>query len=99
MGVVRRPPPQHLADGQELLHGRLLQDDPDALEHSPPIMPGVVPQYGDLAGARCLVALQDLDDRGLACAVRSEQSQDLAGLNFEIHAADSLDGTEVLTEP
>ena len=99
MGVVGGAPFQHLTHGEELLDGGLLEHDPDALEHPPAVVAGVEAEHGDLARGRCLVALEDLDDRGLAGAVRPEQGEDLAALHFEVDASHGLDGAEVLAQP
>ena len=40
-----------------------------------------------------------LDDRGLAGAVRADQTDDSAGFHLEIHATDSLHAAVVLGEP
>jgi len=97
--VVGRPPFEHLADRQKLLHGRFLQDYPDAFEHAPAVVPGIEPEHAHIAGTGGLVALQYLHDRRLARTVGTEQGEDLTTLNFEIHSADRLDGSEVLAEP
>jgi hypothetical protein len=57
MGIAGRPPLEHLADGEELLDGRLLQHDPDALQHAPAVVARVEAEHRDAAGVRGLVAL------------------------------------------
>ena len=51
-----------------------------------------MPEHGDDAPRSLAVALQDLHRRRLARAVGAEQAEDLAAGDFEVDAADRLDG-------
>ena len=57
---------------------RLLEDDADPLAEVRSRPLGIVAEHAHLAGVALAVALEDLDGRRLAGAVRSEQPEDLA---------------------
>ncbi len=52
---------------------------------------GVVAEHRDLAAAARAVALEDLDGRRLAGAVRAEQAEHLAALHGDVDAAHGLE--------
>ena len=86
MLVVARELREMLGDREVLVHGRGLEHDADP--------PSPVEIRGRWIGAEHLhltrialsVALQDLDRRRLAGAVRTEQTEDLAGAELEVDA-------------
>ncbi len=69
----------------------MLEHDADALSHPTWRIPGIEPEHVDLAGVAPAVALQDLDRRRLACAVRSEDPEDLAHADLEVDPAHRLE--------
>src|SRR6185369_6977849 len=77
---------QLLGDGDVLVHGRGLQQDPYP---SPPVEPGglrIGAEHLYLAGIASAVALEDLDRRRLAGAVRPQQAEDLSRAELEVDA-------------
>ncbi len=94
MGVVDGAAGEGLADGEELLDGRLLQDDADPLEHGPPLRGRIEAEHPHLAGVALGEALHDLDRRRLAGPVRAEQGEDRARLDDEVHTADGMHVSE-----
>src|SRR3954468_192034 len=77
----------------------------DALEHdSHPLLKrmvaalGVEAEHRHVAARSLAVALEDLDGRGLAGAVRPEQAEHLAARDLERHAAHRLDGPVALAQ-
>ena len=74
-----------MADGQERLDGELLEHDPHAFSQ---LAAGrrvrrVTTEHDNATVVSLAKALEDLDDRGLACAVRPEQREDLALVHLE----------------
>ena len=74
-----------LADRQERLDGELLKHDPHAFSQ---LATGrrvgrVVTEHVDVTPVTLAKALEDLDDRGLARAIGSEQREDLALVHLE----------------
>ena len=67
-----------LAHGEVGVEARLLQHDADALEEGALAPRGVVAEHADGAGVGRAMALEDLDERGLAGAVGPEQREQLA---------------------
>src|SRR4030095_7308046 len=67
-----------LADGERLLDAVLLQDDADPRTERALAPRRIVAQDRDLAGVGAAVALEDLDERRLARAVRTEHGDHLA---------------------
>ena len=55
-------------------------------------------EHGDVAGVALAVALEDLDRRRLAGAVRAEQAEDLAGRDLEVDPAHRLDAVVRLAQ-
>ena len=60
--------------------------------------PGSKPSTLHLAGVALPVALEDLDRRRLAGAVRAEQPEDLAGRDLEVDPAHRLDAVVGLAQ-
>ena len=54
-------------------------------------MPGSKPSTSHLAAVPLPVALEDLDGRGLAGAVRAEQPEDLADRHLEVDSTHRLE--------
>ena len=73
-----------LAHGEVGLDAGRLQDDPDALAQARLALRRVVAENVDLAGGPLPEALEDLDGRRLARAVRSEEREDLAAMDVEV---------------
>ena len=77
-------------DRVRLAHGEvrpelgLLQDDADPLAEVRPRPLGIVSEHAHLAGVALAVALEDLDGRRLAGAVRPEEAEDLSLLDREV---------------
>ena len=74
-----------MADRQERLDGKLLEHDPHAFSQ---LAAGrrvrrVITEHDNVTMVSLAKALEDLDDRGLACAVRPEQREDLALVHLE----------------
>ena len=81
-----------LAHGEVRPELRLLQHDADALRGTRgPGCCGSWPSTRHLARVARAVALEDLDRRRLAGAVRAEQAEDLALLDLEVDAAHRLE--------
>ena len=98
MLVVAGEDPVHLAHGQHRPELGLLQDDADALAERPLGAAGVEAEHGHLAAVALAVALEDLDGRRLAGAVRAEQAEDLAGSDLEVDPAHRLDAVVRLAQ-
>ncbi len=80
-GIAR----ERLADREERLDGKLLEHNPHAF---PQLAAGcrvcrVITEHENVTAVSLAKALEDLDDRGLACAVRPEQREDLALVHLE----------------
>src|SRR5580704_5778332 len=90
---------QALPDGQAGLGLGLLQD------HAHPVPPGaprgsrVVPKDRNLSPGALLESFEDLHRRGLARAVRAEESEDLSPSHLEIDARDRLVAAVALQQP
>ena len=69
-----------MADRQERLYGKLLEHDPHAFSQfaAGRRIRRVKTEHGNATMVSLAKALEDLDDRGLACPVRPEQCEDLA---------------------
>ena len=80
-------------------HGALLEHDPDPGAERPRPRRGVDAEHRDAAGVTVAVALEDLDDGGLAGAVGAEQPEDLALPHREAQTADRLEAPVRLPEP
>ena len=80
-----------LGDREVLVHGRGLQHDADA---PAPVKAGggwIGPEHVDLAAVAAAVALEDLDRRRFARAVRPEQPKQLALTDREVDPTHGLD--------
>ena len=99
--VVARVARDGLPDGQVRLDRDVLQDQPDPLAQRPAAGPvaGVDAEHVDLARVPGAEPLQDLQDGGLARAVRAEQREDLAAADGEAHAADGRHRAVALAQP
>jgi hypothetical protein len=100
MGLAIERPEQreHFADGELVGELRLLQLNAEPLAQRPPggALAPRCPQDLDVARVRCRQPFEDLDRRGLAGAVRSEQAKALAGADREVEARDGDDVAETL---
>ena len=70
--------------GQVLVDGGELPGEPDEPAHGARILDDVVAHDGGRAGVGSQNGRQDADRSGLAGAVRSEQTDDLAGRHVEV---------------
>ena len=61
--------------------------------------PRVVTEHGHLPVVTVAIALEDLDRRRLARAVRPEQREDLAPGDIEVHTVDCVQGAVRLAQP
>ena len=68
----------------------LLQDDADPLAEGALAPTGIEPEDAQLAGVGAAVAFEDLDERGLAGAVRAEHREHLAAADGEVEAVERL---------
>jgi hypothetical protein len=104
--LVHRPPARvhppvqrdELADGELVVHPGLLQDDADPLAELPAAVPRVQAQDLDMAAGAVAMALQDLDGRGLARAVRSEDAEHLTFGDGEAQAVDGRERAVALVQ-
>jgi hypothetical protein len=105
--LVGRPPARvggsvevdRLADREVGLDAALLEDDPDPVAEPGLVVLGVCAEHRDLAGAAGPVALEDLDDGRLACAIGAEQSEDGAPRDLEIDPFNRLVAVVGLAQP
>jgi hypothetical protein len=79
-----------LGDRQIFLDAALLKDDPDLFTEGSRPGGRIDPEDAGLPTGSRPVALQDLDDRRLAGAVRPQQAKDLAAGDFEADTAHRL---------
>src|SRR6185312_16935415 len=98
-GIEARPMGEGLAGGDVAVDAAGLQDDADLPPQLDRAFGGVVAEHGDLALAARAVALEDLDTGRLACAVRPQQSEDLAALDRDVDAAERLEVAVALAQP
>ena len=77
-----------LGHGQRLVEGGGLEDDADALPPRAARLGGILAENGHGAAVTLPVALEDLDGRGLARAVRAQEPEDLAGSDLEADPAE-----------
>jgi hypothetical protein len=89
-GIGRGVELHRLLDREHRLDGRLLRDDPYALAERPGRALGVEAEHPHVAGVALAVPLEDLEDGRLACSVRAEEGDDLAGRHGQVHAAHRL---------
>ena len=81
------------------LDAGLLQHDADALLKARSCLAGVEAEHADLAAVRAAVALEDLDRRRLAGAVRPEQREDLAARDAQVDARTASRSPYALRRP
>ena len=79
-----------LASAELGVHGAFLQDDADALAERPLAATGIEPEHPHLAGVGAAMAFEDLDESGLAGAVRAEHGEYLAAADREVEAVERL---------
>ena len=79
-------------------HARLLEHDADPLAPAAARALRVLAEHGHVAAVARPVALEDLDRRRLAGAVRAEEPEDLALGDLEAHAAQRLVGAVRLAQ-
>ncbi len=96
--VVAREHAMHLADGEQRRVLRVLEDDADALAKRGRRVARVVAEHRGNAGVAPAVALEDLDGRRLAGAVRAEEPEDLACGHLEADPAERLDAAVRLAQ-
>jgi hypothetical protein len=80
-----------LAGGDLRLQALLLQNDADPLAEGPLAAPGVEPEDVQIARVGAPVALQDLHERRLPGAVRTEDREHLAAADRQVDAVERLD--------
>jgi hypothetical protein len=97
--VEAREEHQRLGDREQGVELTLLEDEPNPLAPCAGGPFGVCAEDRDLPAAPLAVALQDLDRRGLAGAVRTQEAENLARMNLEVEAAQDLDGAIALAQP
>ena len=96
--LVRRPRARvrraveldRLAHGEQAVERRLLEHDADPLAERALAAAGVEAEDAHVAGVGAAVAFEDLDERGLAGAVRAEQREHLAAADLEVDAVERL---------
>src|SRR6202453_2285956 len=100
IGVVARVAGDRLAHGQVRLHRELLEHQADLLAQLPPGAPVARIEAGDddLALVRLPVALEDLQHRRLAGAVRAEQGEDLPVPDGKAHPRHGVGGAIALPQ-
>src|ERR1051325_12182649 len=90
--MIRRPPRSTLFPYTTLFRaGELLRHQPDQLARRAVVGDDVVPRHGDAPRRRRDDAADDVDERGLARAVRAEQREDLAAADVEVDALERLE--------
>ena len=82
---------EDLGDRELRIEGSGLEAHPDPWLELVRAAGDIDPEHGDLAAVGRPKALEDLDRRGLAGAVGSEETEDLAGGDVEVDAGDRLD--------
>src|SRR5687768_5902838 len=97
---IERPKQLHgLFDRQVRLNARLLQHDADALLEPTLGSARVVTQDADVTGVALAMPLEDLNRRGLAGAVGTQQREHLAALDAQVDARDGLEVAVSLAQP
>jgi hypothetical protein len=92
--VVPAPDLDEFAHAGLAREAAFLEDHPGPLAEPARLRRRVEPQHADRARGGRPEALQDLQGGGLACAVRAEQAEHLAGSDVEIDAVQDLRGAE-----
>ena len=80
-----------LGDGEAVVEGRGLEDDADPLAPVEARGGRILAEHGHRPAVALAVALEDLDGRRLAGAVRAEQPEDLALRDLEADSAQRLE--------
>src|SRR5581483_1532743 len=88
--VVAGEQAQALAHGQDRVEGRGLEHDADAFAPRAAGALRILAEHLHVAAVARAVALEDLDGRRLAGAVRAEQAEHLAGTDLEVDPAHRL---------
>src|SRR4051812_11705451 len=91
MRIKARPVAQRLARGDVAVDAARLEHDADLAAQRAAAPAGVVPEHRDLAAAARAVALEDLDRRRLAGAVRAEQAEHLTAAHGYVDPAHRLE--------
>ena len=99
LGVIPPEELEHLDDGEVGVDAGGLQHDADAGPVVAVVRSGIEPEHPDVATRRRPEAFEDLDSGGLARTVGAEQGEDLAELDREVDASDSLERPVRLDEP
>ncbi len=89
--VVPGEQSEALGGRQRLVHRRGLEHHADLLAPAAARECGVGAEHLDAAAVPSAVALEDLDGRRLARAVRAEEAEDLAALDVEVDPAHRLE--------
>src|SRR5262249_1837442 len=79
-----------LADGELGVEPGILEDDAEARPHGGRLAGEVVAKNTHLAGNRAHQSRQDLEERRLAAAIRTEKGEDLATIHAKRYAAQRL---------
>src|SRR5919106_1971450 len=96
---LRRAPRRRVVAGEELddlphreqvVDGGGLEDDADPRAEVAARASRILPEHAHVAGVSPPVALEDLHGRRLACPVRAEEGEDLAGANLEGDAVENF---------
>jgi hypothetical protein len=90
VGEVAGEQPVRLAYGQEWAQLRLLEDDAHPFPELARRIAGIEAEHGRASAVALAVALQDLDRRRLARAVRTEEPEHLALRDVEADAVERL---------
>ena len=97
--VVAAEHVEALAHRQVRVERRGLEDDAEPLAPGPAGARRILAEHLDVARVAVAVALEDLDRRRLAGAVRPEQPEHLAGADLEVDAPDRLVRAVALPQP
>ena len=81
---------EHFGDGEVRIDSALLQDDAETLAHLGSAVRRIHTEDRDGTRIACAVALEDLDRRGLAGAVRAEHGDALALFDGEADTANRM---------
>jgi len=69
---------------------RLLEDEADRVPNLAALALDVEAVYGGCSGGRAEQRAEHVDRRGLACAIRSQEAEELTFVDFERDALDRL---------
>ena len=93
-----RPHPNHMAHIEERVKHQLLRHHAQRLPRGAPVADHIVAHHADAAAAGLDEPGNNVDQRGLARAVGSEQAKELALLDVERHAIERVKGAERLAD-